>query len=1141
VNKPITVFVDSDRATARVSGPLVLGDTYAVTFSGLTTDEAAGAPEMIVLGAKPGEIAARSGSTAVLAMTTKECAEAFPPPAIPPFPRPKEFPFPPEPPNAPLHGQARPHGSVRLHFYVVAGGQTLAQGDLPFLWAPFEYDGSGNPIVLKGDKGDKGEKGDKGDKGDPGRNGVYVAMDGLYAFHISQGGDHPEDGHLWIHAQDESTLYAKDQYGNYLEDSDGNRIPLYYINADGHLVYRFFYQDSTHTELDLGRVVTREGLYAFHVSDGTDGEPAGHLMLHGQDLSQLYAVDGQGNLILDENDQPIPLFELRNDGHLIFTFYGTDGQVHESLDIGDVRGPALTWSDLTQEQKDSLKGEKGDDGDKGDQGDPLTWEDLTDEQKAALKGDKGDPGEDGMSAEQIEALVRGTMGEADDAPTAGSQNWVTSGGLWSVEMAILARIAALKERMDNIRAALGGAFHFKGTVDTVADLPPTGNDQGDVYNVKQDATHSDGMNYAWTGTEWDALGGLGDLSAYALKTDLTAANVALANIANYSTVQEWIAMADTFLASMPSPSDILTQDYSGDICKGTNGTKLSTAPTINGKAVLLEGDVTQVQADWNEMDASSPAYINNKPTIPQQVQADWNQTTTTAPDYIKNKPALANVATSGLASDVSLTINGTATNVQTWASGADQFLGSLPSGSDILSQNSNGNIYKGSISTNELTVPPAINGDKLALAKSLAAEFDDNATYAVGDYCTHEGLLYKCSTAVSAAGDWNAANWTADSVFKNLPYDAELEYIELGNGAFIDSGVVAGGTDVFSYLHRLKIADVSQIASGASRITGAVRNSDYHYGLLKGNGNTNLVVMGGGSSGSDGVSIALTNIDGKFAIVKKELRAVYLDDTSKGNVSTSTTSSGKNYFIGKENGASSTPSFVVQFAECKLWTSGVLVRDLIPVRKNGVGYYYDKVSNTLLGAATGSTTIGLGPDKAQTLPLMDGTAAHGTSEEAAPIDHVHPNDTTREAVANKVTSFSNPTDTQYPSAKLVSDQLALKADAGAQNLLPYADASSGVALSHTTSVYRSAFASDGTFPTIIDTGIPTASAYFQFELELTVPSTVPSTITGPSGWTWMDGGSLPDPSDLSGGETLYIACRLDCTARTIKANCYEVA
>jgi len=43
--------------------------------------------------------------------------------------------------------------------------------------------------------------------------------------------------------------------------------------------------------------------------------------------------------------------------------------------LASLRGPALTWEDLTLEQKIEIKG------------DPLTWEDLTLEQRAALRGD----------------------------------------------------------------------------------------------------------------------------------------------------------------------------------------------------------------------------------------------------------------------------------------------------------------------------------------------------------------------------------------------------------------------------------------------------------------------------------------------------------------------------------------------------------------------------------------------------------------------------------------------------------------------------------------------------------------------------------------------------------------------------------
>lgn len=53
------------------------------------------------------------------------------------------------------------------------------------------------------------------------------------------------------------------------------------------------------------------------------------------------------------------------------------------------------------------------------------------------------------------------------------------------------------------------------------------------------------------------------------------------------------------------------------------------------------GGGTQVQANWNETDTASPAYIQNKPTIPAaQVQSDWNQSDDTAVDYIKNKPSI---------------------------------------------------------------------------------------------------------------------------------------------------------------------------------------------------------------------------------------------------------------------------------------------------------------------------------------------------------------------------------------------------------------------------------------------------------------------------------------------------------------------
>lgn len=43
----------------------------------------------------------------------------------------------------------------------------------------------------------------------------------------------------------------------------------------------------------------------------------------------------------------------------------------------------------------------------------------------------------------------------------------------------------------------------------------------------------------------------------------------------------------------------------------------------------------------------------------------------------------------------------------------------------------------------------------------VAAEYDISETYAVGDYCTYQGQIYKCTTAVTVAGSFDANKWTA--------------------------------------------------------------------------------------------------------------------------------------------------------------------------------------------------------------------------------------------------------------------------------------------------------------------------------------------------------------------------------------------
>ena len=75
----------------------------------------------------------------------------------------------------------------------------------------------------------------------------------------------------------------------------------------------------------------------------------------------------------------------------------------------------------------------------------------------------------------------------------------------------------------NIFALKGDkAMRYKGQVETYSDLPTEGNEIGDMRNIqKADKTQGikAGDNVAWSGTEWDNMGGKIDLSDYALSAD----------------------------------------------------------------------------------------------------------------------------------------------------------------------------------------------------------------------------------------------------------------------------------------------------------------------------------------------------------------------------------------------------------------------------------------------------------------------------------------------------------------------------------------------------------------------------------------------------------------------------------------------
>ena len=68
-----------------------------------------------------------------------------------------------------------------------------------------------------------------------------------------------------------------------------------------------------------------------------------------------------------------------------------------------------------------------------------------------------------------------------------------------------------------------------------------------------------------------------------------------------------------------------------------------------------------------------------------------------------------------------------------------------------------------------ITAPPKVDAtlsntssntvQNQAVANALAGAYDATATYAVGDLCIYDGILYECTTAITTAEAWDATHW----------------------------------------------------------------------------------------------------------------------------------------------------------------------------------------------------------------------------------------------------------------------------------------------------------------------------------------------------------------------------------------------
>ena len=166
---------------------------------------------------------------------------------------------------------------------------------------------------------------------------------------------------------------------------------------------------------------------------------------------------------------------------------------------------------------------------------------------------------------------------------------------------------------------------------------------------------------------------------------------------------------------------------------------------------------------------------------------------------------------------------------------------------------------------------------KEVIQKDITQPFSTSSTYAVDAYVVYNGLLYKCTTAVTTAGEWNSSNWTQVKLIDNIINPIKTT----ADGAIPKSTVTAAGDLI--------------IGSGSGTVTKLAKGSNGKF-LTISNGS---IVWGDTVSANDG---KLT-INGATASDKIEFTA---------NQSGNTTGTIDKTFVGLGNvantGDSATPT-----------------------------------------------------------------------------------------------------------------------------------------------------------------------------------------------------------------------------------------
>lgn len=285
---------------------------------------------------------------------------------------------------------------------------------------------------------------------------------------------------------------------------------------------------------------------------------------------------------------------------------------------------------------------------------------------------------------------------------------------------------------DSIASAITSVYKYKGSVATYSDLPSSGLTIGDVYNVEET-----GDNYAWTGTTWDKLAGDIDLSDYATKdyvdTGLSGKQNTLVNQVNIKSINNQSLLGTGNIDIQGGDGGGTWGTITGDIQDQTD-----LQNELSGIREIAEGKTSTYSVDTDTSGNSAFKSDNDVITVASFVDINGNTITTSE----------------------------------------------LRTGDLVYTLNTNQEKYKdrwlidpilGTWGLIEADTPDlsgyATTTDLSESIENLAQPYDNTNTYTIGEIVIHENKLYRCTTAITNAEDWDSTHWeqiTVANGFVNL-------------------------------------------------------------------------------------------------------------------------------------------------------------------------------------------------------------------------------------------------------------------------------------------------------------------------------------------------------------------------------------